>query len=104
MGHDGREPRVNAEHEATVQVSLWNRNELVVHNTTRVTPMEDVSASNTSATMHKRNMHECTSYMSFHCCQHIGQPFSYFWHNVLSLVASRYYRTMLESVYLQKLD
>ena len=35
--------------------------------------------------MHKQDMHECTSYTSFHCCQHIGQPFSDFWHNILSL-------------------
>ena len=49
-----------------------------MHNTTRVTPMDGVSASNTGTTMHKQDMHECTSYMSFHYCQHIGQPFSNF--------------------------
>ena len=61
------------------------QDETVVHNTTRVTPMYGVPTSNTSATMHKQDMHECTSYTSFHCCQHIGQPFSYFQHIVLSL-------------------
>ena len=25
--------------------------------------------------MHNQDMHECMSYTSFHCCQHIGQPF-----------------------------
>ena len=66
-----------------------------MHNTTHVTPMEGVSASNMGTTIHKQDMHECMSYMSFHCCQHIGQPFSDFWHNHSLPVASRYYRTML---------
>ena len=35
--------------------------------------------------MHKQDMHERTSYTSFHYCQHIGQPFSNFLHIVLSL-------------------
>ena len=42
--------------------------------------------------MHNQDMHECTSYTSFHCCQHIGQPFSNFWYIILSL----YYWTILE--------
>ena len=35
--------------------------------------------------MHKQGMYECMSYTSFHCCQHIGQPFLDFWHIILSL-------------------
>jgi hypothetical protein len=39
----------------------------------------------TSTTIAQQRMHECMSYPSSHCYRHIGQPFSDFWHIVLSL-------------------
>ena len=79
VNHDERETR---SHSADLTLE---QNEPVVHNTTRMTPMDGVFASNMGTTIHKQDMHECTSYMSFHYCQHIGQPFSDVWHIVLSL-------------------
>ena len=52
--------------------------------------------------MHKQDMHERTSYTSFHFCQHIGQPFSDFWQIVLSLYLVDTIRLCSRSVYLQK--
>ena len=47
------------EHETRSHSSdlTLEQDESVVHNTTRVTPMDGVSANNTGTTMHKPNIH-----------------------------------------------
>ena len=65
-----------------------------MHNTTRVTPMDGVSTSNTGTTLHKQDMHEARPIRPFTIATYRATVLRFLAHRSLP-VTSRYYRTML---------